>query len=63
MFLFLVVSGSPFHQEIGEGILPTAHGEGLHKGEEDKPAHFNIDARNLKGKPSVQVDGECDVSL
>ncbi|XP_059143816.1 filamin-B-like, partial [Physella acuta] len=51
------LNGSPFHQEISEGTLPPAHGEGLHRGEEDKPATFVIDARNLKGEPSVQVDG------
>ncbi|KAK0041431.1 filamin-C-like isoform X2 [Biomphalaria pfeifferi] len=50
-------TGSPFHQEISEGTLPTAHGEGLHKGEEDKPATFIIDSRNLRGEPTVQVDG------
>uniref|UniRef100_A0A2C9JF63 Calponin-homology (CH) domain-containing protein n=1 Tax=Biomphalaria glabrata TaxID=6526 RepID=A0A2C9JF63_BIOGL len=51
------LNGSPFHQEISEGTLPTAHGEGLHKGEEDKPATFIIDSRNLRGEPTVQVDG------
>ncbi|RUS75786.1 hypothetical protein EGW08_016447, partial [Elysia chlorotica] len=51
------LNGSPFHQEISEGALPSAHGDGLHKGEEDKPATFIIDARGMKGEPSVQVDG------
>ncbi|KAH9509017.1 hypothetical protein Btru_048613 [Bulinus truncatus] len=54
---YVETNGSPFHQEISEGTLPTAHGEGLHRGEEDKPASFVIDARNLKGEPTVQVDG------
>lgn len=61
--LDMFISGSPFHQEISEGTLPPAHGEGLHRGEEDKPATFVIDARNLKGEPSVQVDGQSQVTV
>ena len=55
----LCLTGSPFTQEIGEGVLPPAHGDGLYRGEEDKPAIFYIDARGMSGEPSVQVDGQC----
>ena len=40
-------------------MLPPAHGDGLYRGEEDKPAIFYIDARGMSGEPSVQVDGQC----
>ncbi|XP_050389012.1 filamin-B isoform X3 [Patella vulgata] len=49
--------GSPFTQEIGEGALPSAHGDGLYRGEEDKTAGFTIDSRGFNGEPTVQVDG------
>ena len=51
-------TGSPFTQEIGEGVLPPAYGDGLYRGEEDKSATFFIDARGMTGEPSVQVDGQ-----
>lgn len=38
--------------------MPTAHGDGLYKGEEDKPAIFYVDASELKGDLFVQVDGK-----
>ena len=52
-----VYAGSPFTQNIGEGALPSAHGTGLYRGEEDKSAVFYIDSRGMKGEPTVQVDG------
>lgn len=39
-------------------MLPPAYGDGLYRGEEDKTAIFYIDARGMRGEPSVQVDGE-----
>lgn len=53
-----VYSGTPIIQEIGEGGMPTARGDGLYKGEEDKPAIFYVDASELKGDLFVQVDGK-----
>lgn len=58
----LELPGSPFTQEIGEGVLPPAHGDGLYRGEEDKPATFYIDARGMTGEPSVQVDGPNSIA-
>ena len=54
---FYLFSGSPFHQQISEGALPPVHGDGLHKGVEDKPATFVVDARGMSGEPEVTVDG------
>jgi len=56
------LNGSPFHQEILEGALPSATGDGLHKGEEDKPASFNIDSQGMNGEPMVQVDGPNSIA-
>ncbi|XP_012945870.1 filamin-B, partial [Aplysia californica] len=56
------LNGSPFHQEIFEGALPPAHGDGLHRGEEDKAASFLIDARGMAGEPTVQVDGPNSIA-
>ncbi|XP_070173160.1 filamin-A-like isoform X2 [Littorina saxatilis] len=58
----LELPGSPFTQEIGEGVLPPAHGDGLYRGEEDKAAVFYIDARGMTGEPSVQVDGPNSIA-
>lgn len=54
----LCVPGSPFTQEIGEGALATAHGDGLYRGEEDKPATFFVEAGGITGEPTIQVDGK-----
>ena len=43
--------------------MPTAHGDGMYKGEEDKPATFYVDASGLKGDLFVQVDGEMGFFL
>ncbi|KAL8600676.1 hypothetical protein ACOMHN_006742 [Nucella lapillus] len=58
----LELPGSPFTQEIGEGLLPPAHGDGLHRGEEDKAATFFIDTRGMAGEPFVQVDGPNSIA-
>ncbi|XP_076435464.1 filamin-A-like isoform X7 [Babylonia areolata] len=58
----LELPGSPFTQEIGEGVLPPAYGDGLHRGEEDKAATFFIDARGMTGEPFVQVDGPNSIA-
>ncbi|CAE1275410.1 FLNA [Acanthosepion pharaonis] len=56
------IPGTPIIQEIGEGGMPTAHGDGLYKGEEDKPAIFYVDASELKGDLFVQVDGPNSIA-
>ncbi|XP_048246439.1 filamin-C-like isoform X5 [Haliotis rufescens] len=53
--------GSPFTQEIGEGALATAHGDGLYRGEEDKPATFFVEAGGITGEPTIQVDDYASV--
>ncbi|ESO98830.1 hypothetical protein LOTGIDRAFT_231196 [Lottia gigantea] len=54
--------GSPFIQEIGEGALPSAHGDGLYRGEEDRVAAFTIDSRGLHGEPTIKVDGPNSIA-
>lgn len=36
----------------------TVSGEGLYRGEEDKPAHFYIDTHGMEGTPEVRVEGQ-----
>ncbi|XP_046560616.1 filamin-C-like isoform X2 [Haliotis rubra] len=54
--------GSPFTQEIGEGALATAHGDGLYRGEEDKPATFFVESGGITGEPTIQVDGPNSIA-
>lgn len=49
--------GCPFTQEVKDGGLPTASGPGLYFGEEDKPAHFDIDVGRRRGDLRVVVSG------
>jgi filamin len=37
--------------------LPSAHGDGLHHGLEDRPASFYIDSQGLSGTLDVKIEG------
>lgn len=52
-----IVSDCPLTLDIADGGLPTASGAGLFFGEEDKPAHFNVDVGRRKGDLRVSVSG------
>ncbi|KAK3589648.1 hypothetical protein CHS0354_015146 [Potamilus streckersoni] len=49
--------GCPFRQEISDGGLPTASGDGLYFGQENKISTFHVDVGRRKGNLQVSVDG------
>ncbi|ESO02631.1 hypothetical protein HELRODRAFT_161920 [Helobdella robusta] len=51
------VPGSPFHQQIIDSFMPTAHGEGLENAIENSPATFTLDTRGHYGNLKVDVQG------
>ncbi|KAL4220761.1 hypothetical protein ACF0H5_021155 [Mactra antiquata] len=54
--------GCPFTQDIADGGLPTASGQGLFFGEEDKPTQFNVDVGRRKGDLRVSVSGPNSIA-
>ncbi|XP_021372143.1 filamin-A-like isoform X2 [Mizuhopecten yessoensis] len=54
--------GCPFIQNIDEGGLPTADGDGLFRGEEDNVATFYVDVGKRRGELGVQVDGPNSIA-
>ena len=50
-------TGCPIRQEIMDSGSASAYGDGLQKGEEDKPATFFVDAGGRQGDLDVTVDG------
>jgi len=51
------IAGSPFTINSIDARLPTAHGDGLHHGLEDRPAFFQIDSQGLQGNLDVKIEG------
>lgn len=51
------IPGSPFTIHSIDARLPTARGEGLHHGIEDRPATFQVDSQELRGNLSVKIEG------
>lgn len=51
------IPGSPFTFMVDEPGFPTASGDGLLWALADEPATFRVDARNLRGKLEVMVNG------
>lgn len=49
--------GTPLTLNCADARLPTARGEGLHHGVEDKPAYFYVDAPNMSGNLEVKIEG------
>ncbi|XP_069103438.1 filamin-B-like isoform X5 [Argopecten irradians] len=54
--------GCPFIQNIDEGGLPTADGDGLFRGEEDNVATFYVNVGKKRGELGVQVDGPNSIA-
>jgi hypothetical protein len=57
------LAGCPIQQEIEENFLPTASGEGLQFGRENKPTSFIVDTSGRSGDLSVNVDGNLSFVL
>lgn len=49
--------GTPLYINCTDAVLPSAHGEGLLHGIEDKPAFFIVDSQGLKGNLEVNIEG------
>ncbi|KAL3847647.1 hypothetical protein ACJMK2_018549 [Sinanodonta woodiana] len=56
------VQGCPFKQEISDGGLPTASGDGLYYGQENKISTFHVDVGRRKGNLQVSVDGPNSIA-
>ena len=54
--------GSPFTFMVDEPGFPTAEGDGLLWALADEPASFRVDAKNLRGKLEVLVQGPSTVA-
>ncbi|XP_060073080.1 filamin-C-like [Ylistrum balloti] len=54
--------GCPFIQNIDDGGLPTADGDGLFRGEEDNVATFYVHVGKRRGELGVQVDGPNSIA-
>lgn len=53
-----ILKGSPYTINCVDSKLPTAHGDGLHHGLEDKPAYFYVDAQGMPaGALEVNIEG------
>ncbi|KAK3094337.1 hypothetical protein FSP39_000435 [Pinctada imbricata] len=59
---YIQIAGCPYVQNIDEGGMPTAHGNGLHRGEEDKVATFCVDVGQRQGDLDVRVDGPNSIA-
>lgn len=60
------IPGCPIQQQIEDNFLPTASGDGLIKGIENRPASFDINANGQRGDLNVRIEGpntiaRCDV--
>jgi filamin len=51
------IPGSPFTINSIDARLPTAHGNGLHHGLEDRQAEFLIESQGLTGNLDVKIEG------
>jgi filamin len=49
--------GSPFILNAIDSRLPTARGDGLHHGVEDKLTIFYVDAQDMQGTLDVKIEG------
>jgi len=58
----LEIPGVPFTQHVGDSVSVTAIGDGLVKGEEDRPTTFFVDTQGHRGDLSVQVDGPNSIA-
>lgn len=56
--MFNYFTGCPYIQNIDDGGLPTATGDGLYSGEENKNASFSVDVGNRVGDLGVKVEGK-----
>ncbi|XP_052106412.1 filamin-A-like isoform X1 [Mytilus californianus] len=54
--------GCPYIQNIDDGGLPTASGDGLYSGEENKNASFIVDVGNRIGDLGVKVEGPNSIA-
>ncbi|XP_063426625.1 filamin-A-like isoform X1 [Mytilus trossulus] len=54
--------GCPYIQNIDDGGLPTATGDGLYSGEENKNASFSVDVGNRVGDLGVKVEGPNSIA-
>ena len=51
------LNGTPFTLKCVDSRLPTARGDGLHHGLEDKLAMFYVDSQGIPGNLDVHIDG------
>ena len=51
------MNGTPFSLKCVDSRMPTARGEGLHHGLEDRPAMFYVDSQGMTGHLEVHIDG------
>lgn len=51
------VASSPISLNCVDFKLPTARGDGLHHGLEDKPAYFYVDSQGMSGSLEVNIEG------
>ena len=49
--------GTPLTLNCIDARLPTARGDGLHHGLEDRPAVFYVDSQGMKGNLDVNIEG------
>lgn len=61
--MFNYFTGCPYIQNIDDGGLPTATGDGLYSGEENKNASFSVDVSNRVGDLGVKVEGKFSFTL
>ncbi|CAH1781771.1 unnamed protein product [Owenia fusiformis] len=56
------IPGCPLNQNVTDASMITASGDGLYRGEEDKPATFFVNTHGSRGSLSVSVDGPNSIA-
>ena len=54
--------GCPYIQNIDDGGMPTASGDGLYAGEENKTASFDVHVGNRNGDLGVKIEGPNSIA-
>ncbi len=60
--MFGLFAGCPLTQTIQDASTARAFGDGLLKGEEDKPSTFLVDTQGRRGELNVTVEGPNSVA-
>ncbi|CAF0927406.1 unnamed protein product, partial [Didymodactylos carnosus] len=55
------IQGTPFKITVNDARSVTVHGEGLYHAQEDRPANFFIDTKDMQGDLKVRIEGPNSV--